>query len=514
MQTNLTRTPDEIRELFNSLKTFSDIANILEVESGYLNFILFKIPLDERYKIFEISKKRGGKRTIHAPIPPIKIVQQKLNDILYVMYNPRCSAHAYIKYEDGKSPRNIVSNANFHSNKMWVFNLDLKDFFPSIHYGRVRGLFMKGIIKLPYDVANNFARICCYNDGLPQGAPTSPIISNMICNKMDSRLLKVATKNRCHYTRYADDITFSTNQKRFPKAIVDTDEEGHVNVGLSVLNVINKNKFKINTDKTHLQHKSNRQLVTGLVVNKFPNVNRKYVRNIRAMLHNWEKSDYDTVQKRYLEDFAKKKHRYPDKSEPRFLDFLRGKIEYLGMVRRNNRENYQHPIYRSFMIQFQRLAERDLSIYIELPFELEMEISEDMTDKTVSIFISYASEDRKKVDVIYQRLENKGYAPWMDKHSLIAGKNWKRSIEKAIKDCDFFLLCLSKNTDKDGFIQHEIRDALDMWKQKRPDSSYILPIRLEACEAPYEIEDIQWIDYFEKDWWNKLMQAINIEINK
>ena len=81
MQTNLTRTPDEIRELFNSLKTFSDIANILEVESGYLNFILFKIPLDERYKIFEISKKRGGKRTNHAPIPPIKIVQQKLNDI-------------------------------------------------------------------------------------------------------------------------------------------------------------------------------------------------------------------------------------------------------------------------------------------------------------------------------------------------------------------------------------------------------------------------------------------------
>lgn len=513
MQINLTRSPEEIENLFKTLNSFADIANILEVEPGYLNFVLFQIPLAERYTSFEIPKKRGGMRKICAPIAPIKIIQQKLKDILYIVYNPRCSAHAYIKNEEDKEPRNVVSNANFHSKKVWVFNIDLKDFFPSIHFGRVRGLFMNPPYDLPYKVANNLARICCYENGLPQGAPTSPIISNMICNKMDSQLRRVATGLRCHYTRYADDITFSTNQKSFPREIVDVGQDGSITVGKSVEYIIENNKFEINQKKVSLQHKTNRQLVTGLVVNRFPNVNRKYVRNIRTMLHRWEKSDYQTVQERYLKDFAKKKHRYSDKPEAQFLDYLRGKIEYLGMVRRNNRNSYHPAVYRTFMIKLQWLAERDLNRLVELPFEIELENFEDMSTSDVKIFVSYASEDKDTVKRIYTRLKNKGYTPWMDEYNLLGGKPWKPTIKKAIADCDLFLICLSENTDKDSFIQHEIRDALEKSKEKRQFSTYILPLRLEDCEVPDWLKHIQWTDYFDKEGWSKLIQAIEAAIN-
>src|SRR5205814_3311637 len=115
--------------------------------------------------------------------------------------------------------RSILTNAKPHLRQKFVLNVDLKDFFPTINFGRVRGvLIAKPYCLLPH-IATYIARICCRDNALPQGAPTSPIISNMICSRLDRQLLRLARQYRCVYTRYADDLTFSTSMPRFPGAL-------------------------------------------------------------------------------------------------------------------------------------------------------------------------------------------------------------------------------------------------------------------------------------------------------
>ncbi|MFM7372884.1 MAG: reverse transcriptase domain-containing protein, partial [Sphaerospermopsis kisseleviana] len=109
----------------------------------------------------------------------------------------------------------MVTNAKNHCNKKFVLNLDIKDFFPTITQQRIRGVMMSPPYNLPSQIATTISHICCYEGKLPQGAPTSPIISNIVCAKLDSELRLLAKQNKCFYTRYADDITFSTIVKNF-----------------------------------------------------------------------------------------------------------------------------------------------------------------------------------------------------------------------------------------------------------------------------------------------------------
>jgi RNA-directed DNA polymerase len=298
MEIKLTDSQKELKIKFYSLQSFEDLANLLEVKPTYLNYLLYKIPLKDRYNKFELKKKSGGKRVIANPIPPIKIIQKKLLQVLEAVYEPRCSAFGFIK------TRGIRENANRHSvhkdtkthkkklKLKFVLNIDIKDFFPSIHFGRVRGLFANLPYKLPLKVATWLAQICCYDYGLPQGAPTSPIISNMICNRLDSQLQRLAQHRRCTYTRYADDITFSTNISRFPTLIALRESDGSVLVGKELEEILTRNGFQINQAKVRLQTSTQRQEITGLIVNRFPNVRRTYIRELRAMLYSvvryWE----------------------------------------------------------------------------------------------------------------------------------------------------------------------------------------------------------------------------------
>jgi RNA-directed DNA polymerase len=151
--------------------------------------------------------------------------------------------------------------------------VDLKDFFPSITFRRVRGLFEAKPYQLDHSVATVLARICCHKNSLPQGAPTSPIISNMICARMDSQLRQLAVRHRCAYTRYADDLTFSTSTRNFPEAlaeIVSTETGNKLKIGVENNHKIKLNGFEINQQKTRLQTSDKRQVVTGLTVNRFP----------------------------------------------------------------------------------------------------------------------------------------------------------------------------------------------------------------------------------------------------
>jgi RNA-directed DNA polymerase len=208
-------------------------------------------------------------------------------------------------------------------------------------------------------VATVLAQICCYNNELPQGAPTSPIISNMICAKMDSQLLGLAKKHQCFYTRYADDITFSTYTSTFPIALARKSSAGQVEIGRKLNQIIVDNGFQINNSKVRLQTREYRQEVTGLTVNKIPNVRRKYTRQIRAMLHAWEKYGLEAAENefRYEHD---KKHRGPYKNEVSFKQVVKGKIEFLGMVR--GRDN---PFYLRFCKQLKRLAPELVNLIFE-----------------------------------------------------------------------------------------------------------------------------------------------------
>jgi hypothetical protein len=128
------------------------------------------------------------------------------------------------------------------------------------------------------------------------------------------------------------------------------------------------------------------------------------------------------------------------------------------------------------------------------------------------IFISYASEDFKEVRVLYQRLKDRGYDPWMDKIDLLAGRKWPLQIERAIQNADFFILCLSNNSvKKRGFVQREIRAALDLWQGKLEDDIYLIPLMLEFLdhrEVPDKIREFQWVEWYDEEGWDQLIRAL------
>jgi RNA-directed DNA polymerase len=340
MSINLSLSSDEIKERFHNLSEREDIAELLEIRDYQLRYHLYIFPIEKAYKEFKIPKRSKGYRLIHAPRTSLKIIQRKLNQVLNCIYQPKPSTYGFTV---GKS---IIGNAEKHLQQKCVLNLDIKDFFPSINFGRVRGLFMAHPYNCPKEVATVLAQICCHDNKLPQGAPTSPTISNMICARMDSQLQYIARKHRCIYTRYADDITFSTSKSRFPGLLAFySGREGKFVLGEDLREIIEQNGFLVNESKVRLRTQHQHQEVTGITVNKKLNVRRKYVRQIRAMLHAWEKYGLELAQ----EEFSKK--RKLAGSEISFRDVVKGKIEFLGNVKGEG-----DSIYVKFLEKLKQLA--------------------------------------------------------------------------------------------------------------------------------------------------------------
>ncbi len=262
----------------NEVKTLRELAFLLQIEYNYLTYILYKKRPENCYVSFVIPKKSGENRTINSPIKSLKYIQRKLtNQIwryeLYLREEKGIDSKISHAFEKNKS---IFTNANIHKGKKYIINTDLKDYFDSFHFGRVRGYFNKNNdYNLPIEIATIIAQLTCYNSRLPQGAPSSPIITNLISNNMDMMLLNITKKYKLDYTRYADDLTFSTNDKY----IVD-----NFDVFLeAVSKIVEKNGFELNTKKTRLQYKDSRQVVTGLVVNEKLNISSDYFRETKAM---------------------------------------------------------------------------------------------------------------------------------------------------------------------------------------------------------------------------------------
>ena len=275
-----------------NVKSKDDFARLLGFSnSRFMNYVLYVLRTEELYETFTIPKKSGGERTINAPKKELKILQKKLANLLWDCYIEDLESESKVKnkkipnlshaYEKNKS---IITNAKLHRNKKYVLNIDLEDFFDSFNFGRVRGFFIKDRnFCVSSDVATVIAQIACYKGKLPQGAPSSPIITNLIARILDYRIVKIAKKYRFTYSRYADDMTFSTNRKLASNKLRTIKELDKFLAELE--KVIVASGFKINNKKTRLSNNMQRQEVTGLVVNKKINAKREYIKNTRAMAH-------------------------------------------------------------------------------------------------------------------------------------------------------------------------------------------------------------------------------------
>ena len=273
-------------------KSLQDTAQLLGFKPEALGYILYKQASTSKYNKFEIRKRTGGLRTISAPDPKLKLLQTRLSILLQNcidQINHARNIDSAISH-GFRRKYSIITNAAVHRNRRYVFNIDLENFFGTINFGRVRGFFLtnRNFLLNP-TVATILAQIACHDNCLPQGSPCSPVISNLIGHILDIKLAAIAHKTGCTYSRYADDLTFSTNTPNFPSkvaTIIESEKQNHHwEVGKELEKIIRKSGFEINSSKTRMQYDGSRQEVTGLIVNKKINTRSEYRRTARAMVH-------------------------------------------------------------------------------------------------------------------------------------------------------------------------------------------------------------------------------------
>ncbi len=295
-----------------------DLADWLGIPLSRLRWYTYDRPADTfwHYKRYVMPKRSGGERVILAPKRDLKALQRKVLDGIVAKVPTAPSAHGFI------TGRSTLTNAQPHAGKKVILKLDLKDFFPSITFARVRGLFVS--LGYSFSVASALALCCTEYDREPyeyegkqyyvsigprhlvQGAPTSPGLANLVAWRLDRRLEGLARKRGFTYTRYADDLTFSGDD--------DTKVAGLRTVAQRI---IGDEHFQSNPKKTRIARQSARQIVTGLVVNDAPAVPRRERRRLRAILHNAERTGLD-AQNREL--------------RPNFRAYLGGMIAYIHMA--------------------------------------------------------------------------------------------------------------------------------------------------------------------------------------
>jgi len=328
-----------------------------------------------RYRDFQIRKKSGGIRNIHAPIEGLKALQKTVAVLLQCVFDPHKAATGFIWH------KSIVDNAKFHVGQRYVFNLDLKDFFPSINQARVwkclqlkpfnlnrensKEPLLKPLVLIgpkrkiviennfvreftgekPFEnnrlgIANLIAAISCTemeverkneagewikikNSVLPQGAPTSPVLTNIVCQRLDHLLSGLAKRFGLKYSRYADDLTFSSNHN-----VYDQGSDFRIELDRIILD----QGFHIKESKTRLQGDGYRKEVTGLVVNEKVNVTKRYIKQLRMWLYLWERYGYGKASQYFQQAYTKDKGQIK-KGVPDMANVIDGKLNYLKMVK-------------------------------------------------------------------------------------------------------------------------------------------------------------------------------------
>jgi RNA-directed DNA polymerase len=295
---------------------------------------------ERNYHIFPIPKKTGGKRIIHAPARPLRDIQERLNYFLNRMYGNYAPdyVHGFVKSSSGNSAKNIITNASEHIGRPWVLNIDIEDFFPSITAAQIRTVLLESPVCFKTkEAASILALLTTNNWKLPAGSPCSPVLSNMVFYKTDQQLKSLADRRELAYTRYADDLSFSSKKLEFSQEISD-----------EITKILEADGYKVNKRKIRLQTKHGSQYVTGLKVNQKLNVDRRYVRRIRAILHHWEREGIEKASERF---FASKLHifRNQESMQLAFINSVGGRIGFLCSVKQ------QDPVVCKLFDRFSRL---------------------------------------------------------------------------------------------------------------------------------------------------------------
>lgn len=266
------------------------------------------------YRDFKITKRNGKKRQISEPLPSLKEIQLWiLNNILYqIPASPFAKAY--------KPNTSIIENLRFHRSQPKVLTLDLENFFPSIDIDSVEKIFLE--LGYSKNISNLLSKLCTRTNTLPQGAPTSPYLSNLIFKEADTIISDYCIENKIRYTRYADDLSFSGDfdEKELIKKVKET---------------IEKFNFKINQSKTKLMTAGSRQTVTGIVVNEKPQVVFHKRNALRQAMY-------------YIKKFGIDEHRvYKEINQDNYLEHLLGKINFVLQI---NPKDLEFLDYKSFLI--------------------------------------------------------------------------------------------------------------------------------------------------------------------
>ena len=300
---------------FQRLQNSQGLANLLHFE-----FNSFKRVIENAsYTEFSIPKKKGGKRAIESPNEYLSLIQKRLNDYLQAVYYKikPTNVYGFIQSVKGEqSTCTIFSNAQNHVGKDYVLNIDLKDYFHSVTSIQVRDFFQSIRFNFYEELATCIALICCWKGRLPMGASTSPVVANLLSLKLDEQLIALASFYNLTYTRYADDLTFSSNEKISDEMI------------LKIKTLIVGCEFEVNNKKVRLQSKYSQQTVTGIKVNIKTNVDRKYIRNIRAMLHDIKVNGIEKATMKHFKSLL-----VDDQMMNAFILKIRGKVDFVGQVR-------------------------------------------------------------------------------------------------------------------------------------------------------------------------------------
>ena len=334
------RDPQELAAMLNELKSpyyYSDF------RGKQLSFFADTNNIRRRCKTFRLRKKHGGYREITAPKGALRGVLQALNIVLQAYDEPTPWAYGFV------CGRSVVDNARPHVGKRYILNLDLKNFFPTITRRQVADCLMAepfGFSSLAAELISGLASVRTNNNEevLAQGFATSPTLSNFICREMDKEIAGVAAAQGITFTRYADDLTFSSDAD-----ILRPQGE----LAQQVKTIVERYGFRLNEEKTHLQRRGRRQEVTGLMVTEKVNVSRRYVREIRSLLYIWERYGYEdackAAWKSYRLQHGKTKghqHHVP------LNKVLGGKLNYMKMVRGAN-----DPLYQRFVSRYTSLQQ-------------------------------------------------------------------------------------------------------------------------------------------------------------
>ena len=315
------------------------------------NFYINPNHTQGRYREFYIPKRSGGRRRISAPrTGTYKYMLHALNLLLGSLYTPSLSAMGFAP------GRSIVTGAEKHVGQHYVFNTDLRDFFPSVRRARVKARLLLPPFCFTEEVAIAVAGLCTVrveapgDDGqparpiyvLPQGAPTSPLLTNAVCDRLDRRLTGLARRCGANYTRYADDITFSSPHNLYVEGSAFRAE---------LARILAVEGFEMNEAKTRVQRSGQRQEVTGLVVNRRVNVCRHYVRSLRAVLYVWRRYGYDAALAALLRHDRVVPERRGRRRLPDLTRVIEGRLLFVRQVR-----GTADPLYARLQAAFDALV--------------------------------------------------------------------------------------------------------------------------------------------------------------